>query len=73
MQYSSERRAPRRSLTFKRAVRAPYEDSVVTFAPRPEVDGPLRAYELDPNLIGAARVVETAATVFLTGIQARRQ
>ena len=62
-----------RSLTVKLAGRTPYEDPDVPFAPRQIIDEPLRAYELDPELPGAARVFELAAMTTLTSIQARRQ
>ena len=62
-----------RSLTVKLSARTPYEDPDIPFAPRLVVDSPLRAYELDPDLPGAARVFELAAMTTLTSIQARRQ
>jgi prepilin-type N-terminal cleavage/methylation domain-containing protein len=62
-----------RSLAIKLAARTPYEDPDIPFAPRQVIDQPLRAYELDPNLPGAARVFELAAMTTLTSIQARRQ
>ena len=62
-----------RSVTLKVAVRTPFEDEDVPFAPRTSVDLPLKSYELDPNVDGAARVYEMASRVFLTSIQARRQ
>lgn len=62
-----------RSLAIKLAARTPYEDPDIPFAPRQVVDSPLRAYELDPELPGAARVFELAAMTTLTSIQARRQ
>lgn len=62
-----------RALTIKLAVRTPYEDQDVPFAPRSAVNRPLHAYELDPVLQGAARVFEMASMVVTTGIQSRRQ
>jgi prepilin-type N-terminal cleavage/methylation domain-containing protein len=62
-----------RSLAIKLSARTPYEDPDIPFAPRQVIDEPLRAYELDPLLPGAARVFELAAMTTLTGIQARRQ
>ncbi|MCB9729337.1 MAG: prepilin-type N-terminal cleavage/methylation domain-containing protein [Deltaproteobacteria bacterium] len=62
-----------RSMTVKLAARTPYEDETVPFAPRPSVDEPLRAFELDPAVIGAARVFEMGVMTALTSIQARRQ
>ncbi len=62
-----------RSVTVKIAARTPYEDPEVPFAPRPTIDQPLNAFEVDPETEGAARVFEGAATVFLTSVQARRQ
>lgn len=62
-----------RALTVKIAARTPNEDPDVTFVPRPAIDQPLHAYELDPALPGAARVFEMASTSVLTAIQARRE
>ena len=62
-----------RSLSIKLAARTPYEDPDIPFAPRDTIDQPLRAYELDIDLPGAARVFELAAMTTLTSIQTRRQ
>ncbi|MDP6946068.1 MAG: hypothetical protein QF464_18105, partial [Myxococcota bacterium] len=62
-----------RSLTVKLAARTPYEDPDIPFAPREAINEPLRAYELDPELPGAARVFELASMTTLTSIQSRRQ
>jgi hypothetical protein len=62
-----------RSLTFKLSARASYEDPIVMFSPRTSEVAPLRAFDIDPTMKGAARVVETASTTFFTSIQARRQ
>ena len=61
-----------RSLTVKLAARTPFEDEDVPFMERSTVNEPLRAFELDTTVFGAARVFETAFTVFMTSIQARR-
>lgn len=62
-----------RSITIKLAARTPYEDPGVPFAPRDTINEPLRAYELDKELPGAARVFELAGMTVLTSIQSRRQ
>jgi prepilin-type N-terminal cleavage/methylation domain-containing protein len=62
-----------RSMTIKLAARTPYEDPDIPFAPRDTINEPLRAYELDVELPGAARVFELAAMTTLTSIQSRRQ
>jgi prepilin-type N-terminal cleavage/methylation domain-containing protein len=62
-----------RSVTVKLAARSPYEDEDIPFAPRPALNSPLHAFELQPDLRGAARVFELATMVTLTSIQARRQ
>ena len=62
-----------RALTVKLSARTPFEDPDISFAPRLERDTPLRTFELEPNLRGAARVFELAAMVTLTSVQARRQ
>lgn len=62
-----------RSVSFKLSVRSPFEDAVVRHTPRASLNAPLKTYELDIQAEGAARVVESAAMVFLAGIQARRQ
>jgi prepilin-type N-terminal cleavage/methylation domain-containing protein len=61
-----------RSLALKLSARSAYEDPTISFAPRPTRDEPLRAFELDPNLDGAARVYEAASVVALTSVQSRR-
>ena len=62
-----------RSMSVKLATRTAFEDQDITFAPRESINQPLRTYELDPSLTGAARVYEAPFTVFMTSIQARRQ
>lgn len=62
-----------RALTVKLSARTTHEDEGIPFAPRLAQDTPLHAYELDPDLPGAARVFELASTTALTSIQARRQ
>lgn len=62
-----------RSLTVKIASRATHEEAELLFAPRPTADEPIRAFELDPDMPGAARVYEMAGTVALLSVQARRQ
>lgn len=62
-----------RAVTVKISARTPFEDPDVPFAPKPELNHPMRAYDLDPDLQGAARVFEMAATIMMTGIQSRRQ
>ena len=62
-----------RGITVKLAARASHEEESLLFAPRTAVDVPLRAYDLDPAVQGAARVFEMAGTVALISIQARRQ
>ncbi|MGM0577015.1 MAG: PilW family protein [Myxococcota bacterium] len=61
-----------RAVTVKLAARTPFEDPDVQFAARGSLNEPLRTYELDPQLEGAARVFELATTVTLTSVQARR-
>lgn len=62
-----------RLMTVKIATRTPYENENVPFVARANVNDPLRAFELDPVMDGAARVVETAVTTFMASIQARRR
>ena len=62
-----------RSMSVKLATRTIFEDQDIMFAPRDSINEPLRTYELDPSLAGAARVYEAPFTVFMTSIQARRQ
>ena len=62
-----------RSVTVKISTRAPNEDENIPFMPRSQRDAPLRAFDLDPQMPGAARVHELATTTFMTSIQARRQ
>lgn len=62
-----------RALTVKIAARTPNEDPDVLFVQRTDSDQPLHAYDLDPDLPGAARVFEMAATTVLTGVQSRRE
>ena len=62
-----------RSLSVKLATRTIFEDEDIPFAPRESMNEPLRTYELDASLAGAARVYEAGFTVFMTSIQARRQ
>ncbi len=62
-----------RSLTVKLSARTPFEDESVPFAPRGDVDEPLRAFDLDTTANGAARVFEVGIMTALTSIQARRQ
>ncbi|MEZ4266279.1 MAG: prepilin-type N-terminal cleavage/methylation domain-containing protein [Myxococcota bacterium] len=62
-----------RSMTVKVSARTPFEDESVPFAPRGDVDEPLRAFELDENAPGSARVFEVGIMTALTSIQARRQ
>lgn len=61
-----------RSLKVKLATRSPFEDPNMPFSARANVDVPLRAYEVTPEIFGAARVFEATATVFMTSLQARR-
>jgi len=62
-----------RAMSVKIATRTSFEDQDITFAPRDSINEPLRTYELDPSLAGAARVYEAPFTVFMTSIQSRRQ
>lgn len=62
-----------RSIKFKLATRTAFEDPDKPMIARTNLDDPLVAFELDPNLRGAAKVFEAAGTVFMTSIQARRQ
>ena len=62
-----------RALTVKMSARTPFEDPDIPFAPRLDRDSPLRTFELEPDLQGAARVFELAAMVTLTSVQSRRQ
>jgi prepilin-type N-terminal cleavage/methylation domain-containing protein len=62
-----------RSVSVKLSTRTAFEDQDVSFASRDTINEPLRTYELDPSLAGAARVYEAPFTVFMTSIQARRQ
>lgn len=62
-----------RALSVKLSARTIFEDPDIPFASRPTIDEPLRTYDLDPELSGAARVYEAPFTVFMTSLQARRQ
>ncbi|MBD88817.1 MAG: hypothetical protein CL940_00575 [Deltaproteobacteria bacterium] len=62
-----------RGLTVKVSTRAPFEDEDLQFAPRGATDAPLYAFDVDPEMKGAARVYEMASTVTLMSVQARRQ
>ena len=62
-----------RGMTVRLSVRTPFEDEEVQFLSKQTLNEPLRVYDLDPEMDGAARVTEMAATIALTSIQARRQ
>ncbi len=62
-----------RGVTVKMASRASHEEEDLLFAQRDTIDEPLRAYDLAPDVPGAARVFEMASAVALISVQARRQ
>jgi prepilin-type N-terminal cleavage/methylation domain-containing protein len=61
-----------RSMSLKFSARTALEDETVAFVPRVSENSPMRSFELNSGIRGAARVFEVGATIFLTGLQTRR-
>ena len=61
-----------RFMTPKLSVRTPHEDEDHTFEKRKGLYGPIRFFELEPDLIGSARVESLASRVDLRNFTIRR-